>query len=517
MEKFRESFKNIMTSKIWLYILLALFSFFLACQCKEYDFDLFARLIVGEHFVETGEFLYQDFLSYTPTHIWYDHEWGASIIFYLFYKYFGVVGFVIFQALALFGTTFFVIKTQQIQKHAYPASLTFITLFLLLFSHLNPSLVRCHLFSFFFFSVFLYILEKARLQDSKLVWLIPPITILWNNIHGGVVAGLGIVFIYFVGELLSKKPWKRYLIPLLVSIPLLAINPYGFEYLNFLISANTKNRKYITEWWTVFAQKHVMYYYPGFCVMIFAVITSVINVIKAKKLNLTKILILLTTTALGITHVKLMSLSIISIAALCYNDIAELIDKKPAKYLEQIVCWIVFLSLFTIPLARPGIPKVNTNKFPVLETEFIKINNIKGNILTSFGFGSYVSYKLYPNNLIHIDGRYEEVYYDMEFNNLITYELAKEGWEKIYKDYPTEILMPEKESPVYKVLKESTDWQLIYEGTKCGVFVLKDLVKKAYKNPSDEIRYYEVTAFENNGKFGKKSLGITFKEEGSPD
>ena len=38
--------------------------------------------------------------------------------------------------------------------------------------------------------------------------------------------------------------------------------------------------------------------------------------------------------------------------------------------------------------------------------------NIKGNIITPFALGSYTSYKLYPNNLIYIDGRYEEVYYD---------------------------------------------------------------------------------------------------------
>ena len=504
MEKFSESYKNIMTSKIWLYILLALFSFFLACQCKEYDFDLFARLIVGEHFVETGEFLYKDFLSYTPTHIWYDHEWGASIIFYLFYKYLGAVGFVIFQALALFGTAFFVIKTQQIQKHAYPASLTFMALFLFLFFHLNPSLVRCHSFSFFFFSVFLYILEKARLQNSKLVWLIPLITILWNNIHGGVVAGLGIVFIYFAGELLSKKPWKRYLIPLLVSIPLLVINPYGFEYLNFLISANTKNRKFITEWWSVFVQKHAMYYYPAFCTAVFGGILTVTNIIREKKINLTKTLIILTTVSLGVIHVKLLPLAIVAIASLSYNDIMKLIGAGSIRCAEKFAYPIVFLLLFAIPSTHPTVPRANLFKFPVLETEFLKINNLKGNVLTSFGFGSYVSYKLYPDNLIYMDGRYEEVYYDNEFDCLIDYELAKPTWKLVYLAYPTDIIMTEKTTPVYEKLQKSEVWKLVYEGPVSGVFVMKKDAKSNYKMPSEDITYYQKTTFENNGEFGKK-------------
>ena len=122
------------------------------------------------------------------------------------------------------------------------------------------------MFSFMFFSILLYILEKTRKQNSRLIWFLPPMILIWNNIHGGVVSGLGIIFIYMVCEFLSRKAWKKYFIVLLISVPLLAINPYGLEYLNFLLSANTKNRKYITEWWNVFAQRHVFYYFTVCCI-----------------------------------------------------------------------------------------------------------------------------------------------------------------------------------------------------------------------------------------------------------
>ena len=42
--------------------------------------------------------------------------------------------------------------------------------------------------------------------------------------------------------------------------------------------------------------------------------------------------------------------------------------------------------------------------------EFLRINNIKGNIIVPFEMGSYISYKLYPQNLIFMDGRYDGVY-----------------------------------------------------------------------------------------------------------
>ena len=64
---------------VLFYTALAVFSIFLACLSTNYDFDLFARLIVGERFIEQGILPFKDFLSYTPTHPWYDHEWGFSL------------------------------------------------------------------------------------------------------------------------------------------------------------------------------------------------------------------------------------------------------------------------------------------------------------------------------------------------------------------------------------------------------------------------------------------------------
>ena len=59
-----EMIKTLIKSKNCIYLLIFLFSLFLACFCKDYDYDLYARLIVGETFVETGQIAYKDFLSY---------------------------------------------------------------------------------------------------------------------------------------------------------------------------------------------------------------------------------------------------------------------------------------------------------------------------------------------------------------------------------------------------------------------------------------------------------------------
>lgn len=507
---FADKIKSILKNRIFIYVLLLGFCIFLASSSQDYDYDLYARFIVGENFFEKGVFNYRDYLSYTPTHEWFDHEYGASLVYYLFFKYLGVLGLVLIQGLLIFFTGFFIIKTQQIQKHAYPVSLVLMGIFFILFEHQNPSLVRCHLFSFMFFAMFLYFLEKTRLsclkgKPSKILWLVPPLVIVWNNLHGGVVSGLGIIFIYMIGALISRQNWHQYFKVLIVSTPLLAINPYGFDYINFLVSANLKDREMITEWWNTFIPRHSLYYFPQFAVGAFAGLLVITDFLYKKRFNIIKFLVLCTTLYLGGIHVKLLSLPMIATFALYHNEIMSLFSKNIFKIAEKLAFVALIISIACIPMKQPDVAKTDTKKFPVKEVEFIKINDIKGNILTEFALGSYVSYKLYPNNLIYMDGRYEEVYNDREFNNLMNFEKTENDWQAVLRDYPTEILLLNKDIPVYSVLNKMKDWVKIYEGEASGLFVKKNKVKRYYKMPSDDIEYYRKNEFTNNGYFGKEN------------
>ena len=347
-------------------------------------------------------------------------------------------------------------------------------------------------------------MEKLRKNYStKLIWLIPPIVILWNNLHGGVVSGLGLIFMYLAGELLSKRPWKKYFALLAISTPLLIINPYGLKYLDFLFSATTMNRKYVVEWWSFLAKRHFLIYLPTSLFCIFGVIT---NFIPKKKLDLTKTIVLVVTLYSGLAHVKLLSLSLIAVCALCYNDILRLFNRfhKIFKTIEKTLYpAVIVIALFVIPLSSPAYPRCDAKKYPLMETEFLKINDIKGNVVVPFGLGSYFSYKLYPNNLIYMDGRYEEVYNDKEFLTLRDYELAENNWRDIINNYQTEILMPLKSIEVYEVLQQDSDWVQIYEGNVCGIFIKKGSEKTSYIEPNHDIDYYKRTMFDSV-TFGKK-------------
>ncbi len=503
-----------MWKSIVFYGTLLLLIFAICTNASYYDFDLWARLIAGMGVIDGGGVLKADFLSYTPVHTWYDHEWGSGVVFYAFLKYFGPYSLIILQWLLYSGIFFVISKIIKLRtgSNAYNIIFYIFPIIALAENFNNP--VRCHLFSFLLFTIFIYILELARKNINKPLFLIPPLIILWNNLHGGVVSGLGLIFIYFVGEILNKKPFKKYLITLLASIPLLLINPWGYDYIKFLLMANTMPRPDVAEWWGIFSKIHMFRLIP-FKLFMFAIIAiESVKLVRTKaanisewynKLDKSKYILLLTTLYLAVTKVKLLPFFVITATIFGYEDFYNLISnvKLPAWKNKVLYTVLITMTLFSLCVKNISIP-LNMEAYPVKEVEFVKINNIKGKLLTNFGLGSYAAYKLYPNNLIFMDGRYEEVYYEGMVPLLKKFYLVLPYWQEILDKYPPDVMIIENDYPVYDALKKSRMWTAIYEGKRFGVFVEKENVRKNYKKPSDDTKYYKDTLFGTDIKFKKR-------------
>ncbi len=72
--------------------------------------------------------------------------------------------------------------------------------------------------------------------------------VLWCNLHGGFLAGLGLMGLYALGEGLSRRPYRPYLRVMLAAGLVTLVNPYGWEYWRYLWAAVFMPRPEITEW-----------------------------------------------------------------------------------------------------------------------------------------------------------------------------------------------------------------------------------------------------------------------------
>jgi len=523
---------------IIFYITFFLFVLTFSLTANGYDYDFWARLIAGMGFVQTGQVLKQDFLSYTPTHIWYDHEWGSGVIFYLTQHFFSSAGILFLHALLIFLIFFVITKVVELRGVKTTSAFNFLFYFFT-FSAMSQTLnepIRCQLFTFLFFATFIYILELARTGKNKPLFALPFLMIIWNNLHGGCVSGIGLIIIYIVGEFLNHRSVRKYLYALISTVLVLPINPWGFEYLGFLFKASTMQRVNIVEWWGLFDPYNLSKFFK-FKIFALILILAEFGVVckqiisKTFKLDVTKLLVLAVTLFLAIKHVKMIPLFVISSACFLYDDFYTIFNfltrdifNKIAKAKDIIVYGLILF--FALVNLRPAVfkPILHWSKYPIRAIEFVKINKIKGNLLIDFGQGSYASYKLYPNNKIFMDGRYEEVYYDYMVPLLKKFYLVNDGWDELLNRFPPDVMILQNFYPVYdtlisgQIMKPISDkqnimvsektgvahkhrWKLVFKDKDFGVFVKTKNVKKAYKTPSKNLEYYRKTIFDTNINF----------------
>ena len=494
-------------------ITLFLLVFIISASVQCYDFDLWARLIAGMGVIDGHQVLKTDFLSYTPTHTWWDHEYGSGIVFYWFFKHFGPYSLIWLQTVLFFLMFFIISRIIKLRGSENPYNFLFY-IFPIIALYENFAIpIRCHFFSFLLFTVFLYILEKSRKENNyKILYILPILTVVWNNLHGGVVAGLGLIAMYGIGEILEKRAFKHYVFSGVISFCLLIINPWGIEYVKFLLMATTMKRPSIIEWWGIFSRFHLWLQIPFkifMCMMIGLEGIALFQKLKScsgvsdfyKKLDQTKYIVLAVTLYLAIVHVKMLPFFVITGTVFCYEDFETYVLPKLPKYIGSLIGgMILFTCIFSIAVKKFEVP-VGLNKYPHREVEFIKQNKIEGKILVNFGLGSFVSYKLYPQNRIFMDGRYEEVYYDDLIPMLDKFYTLKTGWDEVLRKYPPDVMIIEKNYAINSRLKMSSDWTAVYDKGIFTVFVPTKTVKKSYIEPTEDIEYYRKNLFKTSIKF----------------
>ena len=495
------------------YLTLGLFILLFGTIDNNIDFDFWARLTVGKSFMQTGDLFNFDFQSWGATHEFIDHEWGSSIIFYLIQNYTHDIGLFLFKSIIIFLTFYTITKIIRLEDKKIPLHFLFFFFAIHAISYNIFSTIRCQTFSFLFITIYLYILRKTSINKNyRILWCLPVLNIIWTNLHGGFVIGLILIFIFTIGEYLNKKNFKPYLIAFLACCATCLINPYGIKYITFIVSALTLNREHISEWQSMFFSKiykhsllkFELYFYCAITLFIYSVFKNIkLDGIKNfyNKIDKTKYLIILFTILISLKSMRFHVFFIYTLISYCYCDFYNIFNKKlPAKIdkLKEIILLVLILISTTSHIMEyKFINTVKPSQYPIYCVEFIKINNLKGNIFTNFHTGSYVSYKLYPDNKIFMDGRYEEVYDTNLINEMSDVFLAK-NYKKFFEKYHTDIIIADKYYPLYKNLKNDLDWFLAYEDKYFALFLKKDQQKKFFKYPLKSLQEYNKEKFKTN-------------------
>ncbi len=64
-------------------------------------------------------------------------------------------------------------------------------------------LARPHLFTMLFAVIFYALLERVKDGQTRLLWALPLLTVLWTNLHGGFFVGIVLIGAYGAGEIVD--------------------------------------------------------------------------------------------------------------------------------------------------------------------------------------------------------------------------------------------------------------------------------------------------------------------------
>jgi hypothetical protein len=460
------------------------------------DPDLWGYMAFGRLFWQSPKFPYQDVFSYTPTlNPWVYHEWLTGVLFYPLYQALGAPGLQILKyglGLATMGLVYLTARLRG--AHSIPAALLVVIISSAASELSNP--VRAQVFTFCFFALSLYVLERARLRGEwRALLLLPVVQILWCNLHGGFPAGLGLIALYAAGEFIARRPYQPFLLIFFLSLVVTLINPYGLAYWEYIVRAVTMPRPNITEWVSIFrAYQTGLTNFAMIIYLLFLVLTGLLGMWQSRWREVTASLALGATLYLGLKHIRhLIFLWILAAAYLpvCFNVNVKFFQSCPGlKRLWDIkgtkILFLVFLAILSLcnlllfidrnpfSLQLPEKPASQENIFsmfyPVGAVNFMKKQGLSGKILTKFEWGEYLIWELYPQSLVAFDGRYETVYPQEVEDKFAAFINALPQWRDFLKDYPPDLILLDKRIKVAELIGKEPHWRQIYEDASCVLF-----------------------------------------------
>jgi hypothetical protein len=174
-----------------------------------YDSDTGWHIRHGETILRTWTLPTGDYFSYSNYgKPWFSWEWLADVLLALVHKYAGLNG-IAFWANAMFALTFTLLFSWTTRRGG---NILVCLLFSLVagFAAAVHWLARPHLFSMLLVLFWYMLLERIQSQGStgdgrldKTGWVLPPLMVLWTNLHGAFVIGVVLLLIYALGNFLS--------------------------------------------------------------------------------------------------------------------------------------------------------------------------------------------------------------------------------------------------------------------------------------------------------------------------
>lgn len=456
-------------------ILLFMLMLFLAVEPVS-DNDAWWHIKTGEWVVNEGEIPNKDIFSFYGMEEnleWVAHEWLSDVVMYLVYDMSGYHGLIFFP-LVMLGLTLFVLYKMIAPRFEQNHIMGSVWMFVVVLTLSMFSSTRPHMFSFFFFAVTVYCLEKFLSGREKWIWVLPVISVLWVNFHGG---SSSLLFVLILMTLLSsympaqfgrvvRSPLdslqrvKLFLVMILSMVTAL-VNPYGAHMLlyPFINMMDDTMLSVIVEW-----QSPNLHRPEG--IIVFGVVGVAIALIlsSGKSLKFRDLLILSAFAYLTFNSIRQVSYFVIAVTPIVMLHLPDIkrkgIDKK--RLLNTVLALIVVLT-FSFSVYKASLVHTDTSDYPSKEAMVALEELSPSRMLNDYNWGGYIILEMHDKKIYpFIDGR-ADIFSKFTLKDYQALNLMTPGWEESFEKYDFDsVFMPKTQSLPFELLKTG-EWEVFFE------------------------------------------------------
>jgi hypothetical protein len=485
-----DEFSPIRSSLKWVFsfptMLGALLVGVVFCEGRQFslDPDVWWHIKSGQTILATHHWPTTDPYSFTVTgQPWIAYEWLGDLLLATVSRIGGlrgldllliVIGSAVILGLYLLGTV-----SSGSSKAGFVAAALVCPL---AFANFN---LRPQMLGYLFLIVSIVVLELYRQGRARVIWILPPLLLVWVNTHGSWIIGLGTMLVYWICGLvefetgaIKTKRWKpnerkQLSLVFLASLAAATITPYGSElaFLPFRVASSLPvSMANIDEWHSM---PFNMEFGKIFLVLLLAFFLAQIAIGMAWSLE--QVVLFFVGTGLACLHDRFLLIFVPFFVPL----LAQVLGTWLTPYsrtsdhplLNATLMTVLAIMMFHFSPSRGDLEQKIAQRFPVHAVEYLRERAVPRPMFDSYDFGGYL---VWADQKVFVDGRSELYEWGGVLSDYMYIAMLKPGALNVLRMYGIQSCLLDRDQPLATVLKALPDWKTVYEDNRSVILVHQD-------------------------------------------
>jgi hypothetical protein len=471
------------------------------------DPDFWWHLRAGQLILQHGGLLGNDPFTYTvANHHWTMHEWLNEVLFAVEFAI-GGLGLIVLVLSAVTWLGLFAIMQRARLRNPGRGVLGLGMLIAVVagFPIWGP---RVQMITFAFSALTLFLVERYMVRGGKAMWVLVPLFVLWSNLHGEFVIGLGFMAVILLAEVVGGRlhmpdpaPRSR-LLPLLylliacTAVSMINLNGPSILFYAAGTQASAAQQSLIEEWFSPsFHDWEVLVY--GAMMLSLAML-----IVFNRRIRARDVVLVLVTTALSLQSARHIELFVAASTPVFIDQLALATPRmraaltrlrpaskvapaqtraQPPLLFRLTACALLMAGLGGVYVAWL-VPKMQlqpvsltyAQEFPVCAAQWLADAPAPLRIFNQYGEGGYLSYALSSHgDKVFIFGD-AALMGDQMLETYAAAETVTPAWDSIIRRFGTDIVLYDINTPLADVMDHAADWTKVYQDGLSVAFVPTD-------------------------------------------